>query len=119
VISVNAKNEHEHNGTVNLEVFVPKQSSLHVSSGDGAVSVDGVSGEITLRSGDGAIVPALLQCIGDVQLRQFQAASNHREIARRDVMTVLLDANPDLHRRTAGVVHTREKAKVARDIAAS
>jgi hypothetical protein len=55
VISVNAKNDQEHNGEVNLEVFVPKQSTLHVSSGDGAVSVDGVSGEITLRSGDGAI----------------------------------------------------------------
>ena len=54
-ISINAKNDHHHNGTVNLEVFVPKQSSLHVSSGDGSVSVDGVSGEITLRSGDGTI----------------------------------------------------------------
>jgi DUF4097 and DUF4098 domain-containing protein YvlB len=55
VISINAKNDHNHNGTVNLEVFVPKQSTLHVSSGDGGVSLDGVSGEITLRSGDGAI----------------------------------------------------------------
>ena len=55
VISVIAKNEHDYNATVNIEVFVPKQSSLHVSSGDGAVSLDGVSGEITLRSGDGAI----------------------------------------------------------------
>jgi len=55
VISINATNPHQHNGMVNLEVFVPKQSSVHVSSGDGAVSLDGVSGELTLRSGDGAI----------------------------------------------------------------
>jgi DUF4097 and DUF4098 domain-containing protein YvlB len=55
VISVNATNPHQHNGMVSLEVFVPKQSALHVSSGDGAVSLEGVSGEITLRSGDGAI----------------------------------------------------------------
>jgi DUF4097 and DUF4098 domain-containing protein YvlB len=55
VISVNATNPHQFNGTVNLEVYVPKQSALHVSSGDGAVSLDGVSGEITLRSGDGSI----------------------------------------------------------------
>ena len=55
VISVNATNPNQNNGSVNIEVFVPKQSSLHVSSGDGAVSLDGVSGEITLRSGDGAI----------------------------------------------------------------
>ncbi len=58
VISVNAKNEYNHNGTVNLEVFVPKQSTLHVSSGDGSVNVDGVAGEITLRSGDGTIAVA-------------------------------------------------------------
>ena len=55
VISVNAKNPNQLNGMVNLEVFVPKQSTLHVSSGDGSVSLDGVSGEITLRSGDGSI----------------------------------------------------------------
>ncbi len=38
-----------------MEVYVPRQSTVHVSSGDGAVSLDGVTGEITLRSGDGAI----------------------------------------------------------------
>jgi DUF4097 and DUF4098 domain-containing protein YvlB len=40
---------------VSFEVFVPRQSSLHVSSGDGALQLDGVTGQITLRSGDGAI----------------------------------------------------------------
>ena len=34
---------------------MPRQSSLHVSSGDGALNLDGVTGQITLRSGDGPI----------------------------------------------------------------
>lgn len=54
-ISVNAINPNHANGSVSMEVFVPRQATLHVSSGDGAVSLDGVSGEITLRSGDGPI----------------------------------------------------------------
>ncbi|HET8783197.1 MAG TPA: DUF4097 family beta strand repeat-containing protein [Pyrinomonadaceae bacterium] len=55
VISISARNEFERNASVSFDVFVPRQSTLHVSSGDGAVSLDGVSGEITLRSGDGSI----------------------------------------------------------------
>lgn len=54
-VLVSARNEHHYNGGVAFEVFVPRQSTVHVSSGDGAVMLDGVSGEITLRSGDGAI----------------------------------------------------------------
>jgi DUF4097 and DUF4098 domain-containing protein YvlB len=54
-ISITARNEYERNASVAFDVFVPRQSTLHVSSGDGAVSLDGVSGEITLRSGDGAV----------------------------------------------------------------
>jgi DUF4097 and DUF4098 domain-containing protein YvlB len=55
VISVNAINPNQYNGSVSMEVFVPRHSTVHVTSGDGAVSLDGVSGDITLRSGDGAI----------------------------------------------------------------
>ena len=55
IIAITAKNDYEKNATVAFDVFVPRQSALHVSSGDGGVSLDGVSGEITLRSGDGAI----------------------------------------------------------------
>ena len=55
VVSITARNEFQRNASVAFEVFVPRQTTLHVSSGDGAVSLDGVSGEITLRSGDGAI----------------------------------------------------------------
>ena len=54
-ITINAVNENAHNGSVNLDVYVPRQSTLHVSSGDGALNLDGVNGQITLRSGDGPI----------------------------------------------------------------
>lgn len=54
-IMIAAKSEYHRNASVAFEVFVPRQSALHVTSGDGAVTLDGVSGEITLRSGDGAI----------------------------------------------------------------
>ncbi|HEY0730573.1 MAG TPA: DUF4097 family beta strand repeat-containing protein, partial [Pyrinomonadaceae bacterium] len=54
-ISINAKNPNAYSGSVNLEVYVPRNSSLHVTSGDGPLTLDGVSGDITLRSGDGPI----------------------------------------------------------------
>jgi len=54
-ISINTTNTDDVNGQVNFEVYVPRQSTLHVSSGDGALNLDGVTGQITLRSGDGPI----------------------------------------------------------------
>jgi hypothetical protein len=55
-ISVNAQCENgDSNGSVSLDVYVPRQSSVHVSSGDGALNLEGVTGQITLRSGDGPI----------------------------------------------------------------
>lgn len=54
-IAINAINEHEYSGSVHLEVYVPRNTSLHVTSGDGPLTLDGVSGDITLRSGDGPI----------------------------------------------------------------
>lgn len=54
-ILISARNDHHRHASVAFEVFVPRQSAVHVSSGDGAVTLDGVSGEITIRSGDGAI----------------------------------------------------------------
>ena len=53
-ISISATQENE-DGSVNFDLFVPRQSTLHVSSGDGALNLEGVSGQITLRSGDGPI----------------------------------------------------------------
>lgn len=54
-LSINAVNENAHQGSVTLEVYVPRNASLHVTSGDGPLTLDGVSGDITLRSGDGPI----------------------------------------------------------------
>lgn len=44
-----------HDGTVNLEVNVPRNAIIHATSADGSLSIEGVSGEITLRTGDGPI----------------------------------------------------------------
>ena len=54
-ISIIAQNNEQESGTVHFDVYVPRQSSLHVSSGDGALNLEGVTGQITLRSGDGPI----------------------------------------------------------------
>ncbi len=54
-ISVNARTDNDNSGSVSFDVYVPRRSSLHVSSGDGALNLEGVSGQITLRSGDGPI----------------------------------------------------------------
>jgi hypothetical protein len=54
-ISVIATSDNERSGSVQFEVWVPRQSSVHVSSDDGALKLDGVSGDITLRTGDGSI----------------------------------------------------------------
>jgi DUF4097 and DUF4098 domain-containing protein YvlB len=55
-ITINAVNENDYHGSVQLEVYVPRNSSLHVTSGDGPLTLNGVSGDITLRSGDGPII---------------------------------------------------------------
>ena len=54
-LSINATNDNQSNGSVMLDVYVPRQASLHVSSGDGPLILDGVTGDITLRSNDGPI----------------------------------------------------------------
>jgi len=54
-VSITATNNDQESGSVNFEVYVPRQSTLHVSSGDGALNLEGVKGQITLRSGDGPI----------------------------------------------------------------
>lgn len=53
-ISIIAKSE-ENNGAASFEVFVPRNSTLHVSSQDGELTLEGVSGDLTLRTGDGSI----------------------------------------------------------------
>lgn len=41
--------------SVELDVYVPRSAALVLSSGDGRLSVDGVSGELDLRTGDGHV----------------------------------------------------------------
>jgi len=54
-VSVVATSNNDRAGSVHLDVWVPRKSSLHVSTDDGSLKLDGVSGDITLRSGDGSI----------------------------------------------------------------
>ncbi|HYN25124.1 MAG TPA: DUF4097 family beta strand repeat-containing protein, partial [Pyrinomonadaceae bacterium] len=53
-VSIIAKSE-ESNGAASLDVYVPRNSTLHVSTQDGELNLEGVSGELTLRTGDGSI----------------------------------------------------------------
>lgn len=59
-----AHSYHEHDGRVTsyssnadvqFDVYVPRSATLFVSSGDGRLRVDGVSGELDLHTGDGTI----------------------------------------------------------------
>lgn len=54
-VTISATDENVRNGSVHLDVYVPRQTMLHVTSGDGALNLDGVNGQVTLRSGDGPI----------------------------------------------------------------
>jgi DUF4097 and DUF4098 domain-containing protein YvlB len=53
-VSIIAKST-ESNGEASLDVYVPRNSTLHVTSQDGDLLLEGVSGELTLRTGDGSI----------------------------------------------------------------
>jgi hypothetical protein len=54
-VSVIASSDSNNSGSAELEVWIPRKSSLHVSSDDGGLKVEGVTGVITLRTGDGSI----------------------------------------------------------------
>ena len=54
-ISLVATTDNDRSASVQFEVWVPRQSSIHVSSDDGSLKLDGVSGDIMLRTGDGSI----------------------------------------------------------------
>jgi hypothetical protein len=53
-VSIIAKSE-EGQGSASLEVFVPRNASVHASSDDGSLTLQGVSGELTLRTDDGSV----------------------------------------------------------------
>jgi hypothetical protein len=48
----------EGGGLVNLEIYVPKSSNLTIGSGDGRLSVEGVTGDLQARTGDGSVFVA-------------------------------------------------------------
>jgi DUF4097 and DUF4098 domain-containing protein YvlB len=78
-ISIVAKSEDDHSGSTQIEVFVPRNSSLHVSSGDGELKLDKVTGDITLRTGDGSIDVSE----GGGQL-QVNTGDGHIQVSRFD-----------------------------------
>jgi DUF4097 and DUF4098 domain-containing protein YvlB len=43
------------NASVSFELYVPRNASLEAATGDGRLSLDGVSGDLTLRTGDGSV----------------------------------------------------------------
>ena len=53
-ISIIAESE-EGDSSASLDVFVPRNANVHLSSGDGRLTLQGVAGELTLRTGDGSI----------------------------------------------------------------
>jgi hypothetical protein len=54
-VSIVATTDEVRQGSASFEVFVPRNASVHVSSDDGALSLQGVSGELTLRTDDGSV----------------------------------------------------------------
>jgi DUF4097 and DUF4098 domain-containing protein YvlB len=54
-VSIIASSNDQRSGSAQLEVWVPRKATLHVSSDDGSLKLSGVSGDITLRTGDGSI----------------------------------------------------------------
>ena len=43
------------NASVELDVYVPRNANLQVSSGDGRLRLEGINGEADLRTGDGSV----------------------------------------------------------------
>jgi len=78
-VSIIAKSDDDRTGSTQIEVFVPRNSSLHVSSGDGELKLDKVSGDITLRTGDGSI--DVSEAGGQLQVN---TGDGHIQVARFD-----------------------------------
>lgn len=53
-ISIFASSD-ESAGSASVEVYLPRRASVHMTSEDGSLQLDGVSGDLTLRTGDGSI----------------------------------------------------------------
>lgn len=64
-----------------LRVALPKNATLTLKSGDGALTVEGVTGKITLRTDDGSIVGNRVS--GEVLARTDDGAIRFREVGGR------------------------------------
>jgi len=78
-VSVIATGNSDRDGSVHLEVWVPRKASLHVSSDDGSLKLDGVSGDITLRTGDGSI-----EVIDGGGVLQLNTGDGHIQVSKFD-----------------------------------
>ena len=54
-VSIFAHSKVPDSGSATLEIYVPRNANLQLSSDDGQISVQGVSGELTARTADGGI----------------------------------------------------------------
>jgi len=55
IVASSTKKSTDDDGSTVLEIFVPRNANLDLSSNDGRLSVQGVSGELVARTGDGSI----------------------------------------------------------------
>ncbi len=55
IVAKSNKEPAENNGSTTLEIFVPRNANVNVSSEDGRLSLQGISGELVARSGDGSV----------------------------------------------------------------
>lgn len=55
IVASSSNKSTDDDGSAALEIFVPRNTNVNFSSGDGRLSVQGVSGELVARTGDGAI----------------------------------------------------------------
>jgi len=78
-VSVIATGNSDRDGSVHFEVWVPRKASLHVSSDDGSLKLDGVSGDITLRTGDGSI-----EVIDGGGVLQLNTGDGHIQVSKFD-----------------------------------
>jgi len=54
-ISIIARSKENEDGSAALEIYVPRNSNLQLSSEDGRISVQGVSGQLVAKTADGAV----------------------------------------------------------------
>jgi len=54
-ISIIARSNDNEDGSAALEIFVPRNANLQLSSEDGRITIQGVSGQLVARTSDGAV----------------------------------------------------------------